>query len=51
MKVPEVLLSGHAAKIEAWRFEESVRRTRARRPDLLMEKKQEANGDSISTKK
>ena len=40
MKVPEVLLSGHAAKIETWRFEESVRRTQARRPDLLIEKKQ-----------
>jgi len=51
MKVPDVLLSGHAAKIEAWRFEESVRRTKARRPDLLMEKKLEASGDSISTKK
>ncbi len=35
MKVPEVLLSGHEAKIEAWRFEASVRRTRERRPDLL----------------
>ncbi|EON76778.1 tRNA (Guanine37-N1) -methyltransferase [Lunatimonas lonarensis] len=35
MKVPEVLLSGHAAKIENWRFEESVRRTRQRRPDLM----------------
>lgn len=35
MKVPEVLLSGHQAKIEAWRFEEAVRQTRRRRPDLL----------------
>lgn len=35
MKVPEVLISGHAAKIENWRFEESVRRTRQRRPDLM----------------
>jgi tRNA (guanine37-N1)-methyltransferase len=50
MKVPEVLLSGHAAKIESWRFEESVRRTQARRPDLLIETKQETSGDSISTK-
>lgn len=38
MKVPEVLLSGHAANIENWRFEESVRRTKERRPDLLAEK-------------
>lgn len=35
MKVPEVLLSGHQAKINEWRFEASVRRTRERRPDLL----------------
>ena len=35
MKVPEILLSGHSAKIENWRFEESVRRTKERRPDLL----------------
>lgn len=35
MKVPEILLSGHNAKIENWRFEESVRRTQEKRPDLL----------------
>jgi tRNA (guanine37-N1)-methyltransferase len=35
MEVPEVLLSGHQAKIENWKFEESVRRTKERRPDLL----------------
>lgn len=34
-KVPEVLLSGHEAKIEAWRHEESVKRTKERRPDLM----------------
>ncbi len=34
-KVPEVLLSGHEAKISSWRFEASVRRTGQRRPDLL----------------
>ena len=38
MKVPEVLLSGHEAKINEWRFEASVRRTRERRPDLLSDK-------------
>lgn len=38
MKVPEVLLSGHEAKINEWRFEASVRRTRERRPDLLRDK-------------
>ncbi|MBD8488649.1 tRNA (guanosine(37)-N1)-methyltransferase TrmD [Echinicola sp. CAU 1574] len=35
MKVPEILLSGHNEKIANWRFEESVRRTKERRPDLL----------------
>ena len=33
--VPEVLLSGHHAKIIEWRREQQVERTRARRPDLL----------------
>jgi tRNA (guanine37-N1)-methyltransferase len=35
LKVPELLLSGHAKKIEEWRFEEAERRTRERRPDLI----------------
>ncbi len=33
-KVPEVLLSGHHKKIEEWRLEQSVQRTKERRPDL-----------------
>ena len=33
-EVPEVLLSGDHAAIEAWRMEQMVRRTQARRPDL-----------------
>lgn len=37
-KVPEVLLSGHQAKIEEWRHEQSVLRTKQRRPDLLKDK-------------
>lgn len=35
MRVPEVLLSGHHANIEAWRREQSIVRTYERRPDLL----------------
>jgi len=35
MTVPEVLLSGHHANIEAWRLEEQIKRTKERRPDLL----------------
>lgn len=34
MKVPEILLSGHHAKIEAWRNEQREKRTQLRRPDL-----------------
>jgi tRNA (guanine37-N1)-methyltransferase len=37
LKVPEVLLSGHAARIEDWRHQQSLERTRIRRPDLLKE--------------
>jgi tRNA (guanine37-N1)-methyltransferase len=35
IRVPEMLLSGHAAKIEKWRFDKAVERTEQRRPDLL----------------
>jgi tRNA (guanine37-N1)-methyltransferase len=34
MSVPEVLLSGNHARIEAWRQEQTERLTRERRPDL-----------------
>lgn len=33
--VPDILLSGHEAKINEWRFEKALERTRQRRPDLL----------------
>jgi tRNA (guanine37-N1)-methyltransferase len=33
-KVPEILLSGHTAKIDNWRHEQSEERTRSRRPGL-----------------
>jgi tRNA (guanine37-N1)-methyltransferase len=33
--VPDILVSGHHAKIEAWRREQSLLRTLTRRPDLL----------------
>jgi tRNA (guanine37-N1)-methyltransferase len=35
MCVPEILLSGDHKKIEAWRKQEAIKRTRQRRPDLL----------------
>lgn len=34
-KVPDVLLSGHAAKIDEWRYQQALERTRRLRPDLL----------------
>ena len=34
-KVPEVLLSGHHAKIEQWKKEQALKRTKENRPDLL----------------
>ena len=35
MKVPEVLLSGHHKNIADWRYEQSLIRTKERRPDLF----------------
>lgn len=37
MKVPEILLQGDPKKVEDWRFEQSVERTKTRRPDLFKE--------------
>lgn len=34
-KVPEILLSGNHAKVEAWRKDQSDKRTKDRRPDLI----------------
>ena len=36
-KVPDILLSGHQAKIDAWKHEQAVERTRLLRPGLLDE--------------
>jgi tRNA (guanine37-N1)-methyltransferase len=35
--VPDILMSGDHKKIEEWRYEQSVQRTKERRPDLLDE--------------
>ena len=34
-RVPDILLSGHQAKIDEWRYDMAVERTRRLRPDLL----------------
>jgi tRNA (guanine37-N1)-methyltransferase len=44
LSVPDVLLSGNHAQIEAWRRAESEERTRRRRPDLLAD----STADSVS---
>ena len=36
-KVPDILLSGHQAKIDQWRYDQALERTRRLRPDLLGE--------------
>jgi tRNA (guanine37-N1)-methyltransferase len=36
-KVPDLLLSGNTKLIEEWRYEQSLKRTEERRPDLLEE--------------
>lgn len=35
MRVPDVLLSGHHENIKNWRYQEQLKRTKERRPDLL----------------
>lgn len=37
-RVPDILLSGHEAKIREWEFQQSLERTQRLRPDLLSEK-------------
>lgn len=41
MPVPEILLSGNFARIDEWRHQQSVERTRQRRPDLLKGREKE----------
>jgi len=41
MRVPEVLLSGDHKRVEQWRQEQALERTRQRRPDLLKRRAQE----------
>jgi tRNA (guanine37-N1)-methyltransferase len=36
-KVPDILLSGHQAKVDEWNHQQSVERTKRLRPDLLNE--------------
>lgn len=47
MTVPEVLLSGDHVKIETWRKEQSLKRTRERRPDLLRSGEKDRTADDL----
>lgn len=44
MKVPDILLSGHHAKIREWRHEQAVKRTQQWRPDIL-ERNEDSNNE------
>jgi tRNA (guanine37-N1)-methyltransferase len=45
LEVPEVLLSGHQARVEAWRRAEAERLTQERRPDLWARHQEQHAGD------
>lgn len=42
-KVPEVLISGHHQKVDEWRKEQSLIRTKQKRPDLLKKESKDEN--------
>lgn len=44
-EVPEVLLNGHHKLINEWRLNESIKRTKTRRPDLYKKYKEESNNE------
>ena len=50
MKVPDVLLSGDHKKIDEWRREEQIKKTKKQRPDLLKESEEEKKSDEDLTK-
>ncbi len=49
MKTPEVLLSGNHQKIEEWRREQKLLRTKARRPDLYEKYQKRVKNDNKTT--
>ena len=50
MKVPDVLLSGDHKKIDEWRREEQIKKTKKQRPDLLKESEEEKTSDEDLSK-
>lgn len=51
MKVPDILLSGHHANIEAWRREQALLRTAKRRPDLLAKSRNRVEDQKVPEEK
>ncbi len=53
-KVPEILLTGHHKNIETWRREQSMERTKSKRPDLIekanVKKEERRAGDEFGDK-
>lgn len=49
-KVPDVLLSGNHAKIEQWRMEQAIQRTKERRPGLLADLKASQHNNTKTKK-
>lgn len=50
-RVPDILLSGHHKKIAEWRYDESLRLTREKRPDLLKTESAEHSAGEVSCEK
>ena len=48
LKVPDVLLSGNHAEIEAWRLRKAMEKTRSARPDLLNSAEIPEEGNGVS---
>ncbi|MDX9754849.1 MAG: tRNA (guanosine(37)-N1)-methyltransferase TrmD [bacterium] len=47
LDVPDVLLSGHHKKIEAWRLEKALERTAVRRPDLYQQYQEQNRNKAV----
>ena len=51
LDVPEILLSGHHQKIEEWRLQQKIKRTRKRRPDLYRKYLKHIENEKINRRK
>jgi tRNA (guanine37-N1)-methyltransferase len=51
LDVPEILLSGHHQKIEEWRLQQKIMRTKKRRPDLYRKYRKHLENKEINRRK